>query len=49
MDARRHGYEGEFPGATRPRLEWRLTRLDEPREQQEDVGDPAGDPAREQI
>jgi ABC-type polysaccharide/polyol phosphate transport system ATPase subunit len=48
VDPRRHGYQGEFPGATRPRLDWQLTRLDD--DGRTDDGDPAAsDPSRERV
>jgi ABC-type polysaccharide/polyol phosphate transport system ATPase subunit len=47
-DPRRHGYEGEFPGTTRARLDWRYAKLDDDREPQSSIV-PANDPAREQT
>jgi ABC-type polysaccharide/polyol phosphate transport system ATPase subunit len=32
VDPRRHGYEGEFPGTSRVRLEWRFAKLDDNQE-----------------
>ena len=48
IDPRRHGFEGEWAGATRVRLEWRFAKLDGSREEQADISGSGGEPAMDQ-